>query len=120
MKFIHTTLFVNDMDKSIAFYSELIGLEVVKSYEIANMKLAFLGKGETQIELAWNGEKVENAKQQNISVGFLCDDLADELEKMKANGFKILTEVIQPNPHVRFFFMEDPDGYKVQLMEHIN
>jgi len=119
MRFEQVTISVNNMEKSIEFYKDLLGLEIQHNIDTQEMKLVFLGNGDTMVELMWTGKAVENVQNQNISMGFVCDDLDKTLETMKTKGYKILTRIIEPNPHVKFFFISDPDGYKIQFLEHI-
>jgi len=57
MKFCWTTIHVKDMDKSLAFYQEIVGLPLVRRAQASpEMELAFLGSGETQVELICDGK----------------------------------------------------------------
>ena len=53
-----------------------------------------------------------------VSVGFEVDSLEDTMQKLKENGVPILSGIISPGPHISFFFAADPDGYRVQFVEH--
>ena len=60
MKFLWTTILVNDMDESLKFYEEIAGLKPVDRFQAGpGMEIAFLGEGETKIELICN-EKLKN------------------------------------------------------------
>jgi len=60
MKFCWTTLTVKNMEESLKFYQELIGLNLNQRFQAGpNMEIAFLGQGETQVELIYNKEAKE-------------------------------------------------------------
>ena len=71
------------------------------------------GEGETCIEIIEND--AEFAGNENLSVGFLTDDLEKKREELIADGFEP-TPVITPAPNVKFFFVTDPAGVKIQFM----
>ncbi len=117
MNFCWSTLNVKDLDESVAFYTEIIGLEVNRRFVSGDLEIAFLGKGETQIELI----KVKNQESINtgvdISWAFKTENLDETLVFLKEKGVKVLTEIISPNPTVRFVYINDPNGMKIQIAE---
>jgi lactoylglutathione lyase len=80
------------------------------------MELAFLGEGETKIELIFRGERSKE-EHHGISMGFQVDSLEDTIKRLKGYGMAHIGEIMEPNPRVRFFFVKDPDGYPVQFVE---
>lgn len=109
MTFAHTTIHVTDIDRSIAFYSRL-GMEVDRRFPVHGHEIAFLGSGETKLELVSDGKGAVD--YPGISVGFVCEDagaLAKDLDE-KCVG------PISPGPGVEFWFVRDPDGFLVQIM----
>ncbi len=117
MKFCWSTLNVKDLDESIAFYTEIIGLEVVRRFDSGHGEIAFLGKGETQIELIQEVGKDRIDVGVDISWGFETENLDETLELFKVKGVKVLTDVIQPNPFIKFVMVSDPNGMKIQITE---
>ncbi|CUX40380.1 VOC family protein [Clostridium sp. C105KSO13] len=118
MKFCWSTLYVKDLDKSIQFYEEIIGLPLVRRFNAGEQtEIAFLGSGETQIELIHDTTRPGGNTGTDISWGFAVDSLEQTFESMKDKDIKFLSDIIQPNPHSRFFFIEDPNGFKVQIAE---
>ena len=120
MKFCWTTLNVKNMDESLKFYQEVAGLPLIRTMEPApEMKLAFLGSGETQVELIWNA-KVKNVNIGNdISIGFEVESLDKFTEFLRQRGTPVHGGPFQPNPKLRFIYVLDPNGLKVQFLENL-
>jgi lactoylglutathione lyase len=119
MNFCWSTLRVKNLDESIKFYTEVIELEVVNSFKTGTVEIAFLGKGETKIELICIDESDDINIGNDISWGFEVKSLDNALAVMKEKGIEIDSEPIQPNPYVRYFFVKDPNGMSIQLVENI-
>jgi len=120
MKFCWTTISVSDIDKSIKFYQEIIGLKLTRRIEPnEEMDIAFLGEGDTQIELVFNKQNAAPGFGTDISLGFIIDSTDRFIEELKTKGISIHSGPFQPNPHIRFFYIQDPDGLKIQFVENI-
>ncbi len=120
MKYLWTTLKVTDMDLSVAFYQEIIGLKLNQRHVAGpGIELAFLGDGDTQIELISNKEIKEAHRGKGISMGFKVDSLDDTMKMVKEKGIDVTKEIQKPNPYVKFFFVHDPDGYEIQFVEQM-
>jgi len=119
MKFCWSTLRVKDMDESIQFYTDIVGLDVENRFKAGPVEIAFLGRGETKIELIAESENRDINVGQDISWGFEVPSLDQLLALVKEKGIQVDGEPIQPNPHVRFFFVKDPNGMRIQFVEHI-
>lgn len=120
MKFCWSTLKVKNLEESILFYKDIIGLEVANRFNGGpNTEIAFLGKGETQIELICEGDGIDTNVGNDISWGFATESLDKALELVKQKGIDVVSGPIQPNPHVKFFFIKDPNGMLIQLVENI-
>lgn len=121
MKICHVTLIVKDMDASLGFYTGMVGLPVRTRYEAGpDTAIVFLGDGETKLELICYKDRPAATIGNGISIGFEVGDLAEKLESIQAAGIAVMGGIIQPNPHVRFFYAADPDGYRVQFLENCN
>lgn len=119
MKFCWSTLIVKDLEKSIQFYQEVVGLTINKRFLAGpHTEIAFLGDGETKIELICNEENKETHVGADISWGFEVDSLDIALTLVKEKGYEILSGPIQPNPHIKFFYVLDPNGMKIQFVEN--
>lgn len=120
MKLCWSTLTVKNMEDSLKFYQEIIGLPVMKRYQAGpGVEIAFLGDGETKIELICRRTENEVDIGQDISWGFEVSSLDDMLTLVKKRGIAVSGGPFQPSPHVKFFFFLDPNGMKIQFVENM-
>ena len=125
MKFLHTMIRVGDLDKSIDFYTSILGMKLIrrKDYPGGKFTLAFVGYGDeednTVIELTHNWD----TKEYNMGDGFGhlafgVDDIYGTCEKIRQAGHAITRE---PGPMKHgttvIAFIKDPDGYMIELIE---
>lgn len=124
MRLLHTMLRVGNLERSIAFYTEILGMKLLRKEDFPDgeFTLAFVGYGDESdhsvIELTYNYgvEKYElGTAYGHIALG--CDDVYATCEKIRAAGGKVVRE---PGPMKHgttiLAFVEDPDGYKVELL----
>lgn len=125
-RILHTMLRVGDLDRSIAFYTQVMGMKLLRQNENAEYKytLAFLGYGDESeaavIELTYNWG-VESYDLGNayghIAIG--ADDIYATCEAIKAAGGNVARE---PGPvkggSTHIAFVKDPDGYMVELIQN--
>lgn len=83
------------------------------------VEIAFLGDGETKIELVCNETLKEVNFGQNISLGFEVDSVDEMINLVKEKGIGIESGPFNPNPYIKFFYILDPNGLKIQLVESI-
>jgi len=120
MKFCWTTINVKDMAASLRFYTEILGLPVTRRVDrLPGMEIAFLGSGETMVELIWSSRNDDASFGKDISLGFVVDSVAAQMELLAARGIPLHSGPFQPNPSVRFIYVLDPDGLKIQFVENI-
>ena len=129
MKLLHTMLRVGDLDRSIAFYTEVLGLKLLsrRDYPEGRFTLAFLGFDErvdgeqigAEIELTYNWD----TKQYELGTGYghIALQVADAYAacaEVKARGGKVTREA-GPMKHgtTVIAFVEDPDGYKIEFIQ---
>lgn len=119
LKLGHITFIVEDIEKSLYFYRDLLNLEVNRELDLENgEKIVFLGRdGDTLLELI-KGEK--SSENKDISIGFYVDSIEDKIKSIKEKIDIEPSALIKPNPYISFLFIEDPDGYRVQLLEENN
>ncbi len=107
------------MEESIAFYEDILGLKTNRRFQAGpDMDIAFLGEGETQIELIEEKSRTEIELGQDISWGFEVDSLEEMMERLQKRGVEILAGPFQPNPFTRFIYILDPNGMKIQFVEN--
>jgi lactoylglutathione lyase len=128
-RFLHTMIRVRDLDKSLDFYTRLLGMRLLRRTDVPAHKftLAFVGYGEeadhTVLELTHNWEQAEDYRLGD-SYGHLAlasSDIHADCARLAAEGVKIP----RPPGPVQFgttviAFIEDPDGRKVELIEYKN
>ena len=125
MRLLHTMIRVGDLDRSIAFYTGILGMKVLrrKDYPDGKFTLAFVGYGDeadhTVIELTHNWE----TKSYEVGNGFghlavSVRDAYKACEMVKAKGGKVTREA-GPMKHgtTVIAFVEDPDGYKIEFIQ---
>jgi lactoylglutathione lyase len=125
MRMLHTMLRVGDLDRSIQFYTELLGMKLLRrnDYPEGKFTLAFVGyeaeSTGTVIELTHNWD----TPSYEIGTGFghlalEVDDAYAACERIKAQGGKVTREA-GPMKHgtTVIAFVEDPDGYKIEFIQ---
>lgn len=125
MRFLHTMLRVGDLDRSIKFYTELLGMKVLRrdDYPEGKFTLAFVGYGDesdnTVIELTHNWDT--SAYDLGNGFGHLAlevDDAYKACEQIKAQGGKVTREAgTMKHGTTVIAFVEDPDGYKIEFIQ---
>jgi lactoylglutathione lyase len=120
MKFCWSTIMIKDMEESLKFYQNVVGLTLDRKFKAGpGVEIAFLGDGETKIELVCNETIKEINIGQDISLGFEVRSVDEVMAELKQNGISIHSGPFQPNPHVKFFYVLDPNGLKIQFVENI-
>lgn len=120
MKFCWSTISVKNLEESVKFYEEIVGLNVVNRFPAGpDSEIAFLGDGETKIELIWNKNKTDINIGQDISWGFTVDSVDEKINFLKEKGIDILEGPFQPTPQSKFFFILDPNGLRIQFYEEV-
>ena len=117
MKFLWTTIEVLDVDESVRFYQEIVGLSVEHRIAGEETNIAFMGDGETKIELISHKGVVPQAVGALISIGFEVDDLDAKIAFLQERGIPITAGPFSPNPRIRFCYVEDPNGVRLQFVE---
>ena len=125
MQLLHTMLRVGNLEESLKFYTEVLGMKLLrqKDYPDGKFTLAFVGYGDesdtTVLELTYNWGVTEynlGDAYGHIAIG--VDDIYATCEEIKARGGKVSRE---PGPMKHgstvIAFVQDPDGYKVELIQ---
>jgi len=125
MRMLHTMLRVGNLDRSLAFYTEVLGMKLLrrKDYPDGRFTLAFVGYGEesshTVLELThnWDTESYDLGKGYG-HIAIEVEDAYRACEEVKARGGKVTREA-GPMKHgtTVIAFVEDPDGYKIEFIQ---
>lgn len=128
MRLLHTMLRVGNLQRSIKFYTEVLGMTLLrqKEYPEGKFTLAFLGYGDeknnTALELTYNWD----TDQYDLGSGFghlaiEVNDVYQATEKIRSAGGKIIREPGPMNAGTTLLaFVADPDGYQIELLEAKN
>ncbi|MBX3262852.1 MAG: lactoylglutathione lyase [Labilithrix sp.] len=125
MRMLHTMLRVGDLAASKRFYTEALGMKVLreKEYPEGKFTLCFVGYGDestnTVIELTYNWDRSSYDLGDAFGhVALGTDDIKAACDKVRALGYKVVRE---PGPMKHgttvIAFVEDPTGYKIELIE---
>ena len=115
--FAHNNLNVFNLEKSLSFYKEALGLTVVRKKEASDgsFTLVYLGDETTphQLELTWlrDMDRPYELGDNEIHLAFQVDDFDAALAKHKEMGC-----VCFENPEMGIYFIEDPDGYWLEIV----
>jgi len=125
MRMLHTMIRVNDLEESLAFYTGPLGMKLLRRHEYPSGRftLAFVGYGDESanavLELTYNWDT--HAYDVGTGFGHIALGVADihaTCESLRAQGIKIVRE---PGPMKHgstvIAFIEDPNGYRIELIE---
>ncbi len=123
-KAIHMMIRMPDEARSVAFYEKALGLKIADRYEFDSFTLVYLSNAEAPFELELtinHGRKEPYDPGSGYGhVAFAVDDLDAGHARMTSAGVKInpIKEFIREGALMaRFFFIEDPDGYKIEVLQ---
>ena len=124
MRLLHTMLRVGNLEQSINFYTDVLGMKLLrqKDYPKGEFTLAFMGYGDeadnTVIEFTYNW----GVDQYEVGTGFghlaiNVDDVYEATERAKSHGAKVIREAGPMNGGETICaFLEDPNGYEIELL----
>ncbi|MFO0583415.1 MAG: lactoylglutathione lyase [Anaeromyxobacter sp.] len=125
MRILHTMIRVGDLDRSLAFYTQVLGMKLLRRNDYPEGKFtnAFVGYGPESegavLELTWNWD----TKRYDLGGGFghvalEVPDAAAACAEIRTRGGKVVREA-GPMKHgtTVIAFVEDPDGYRIELIE---
>lgn len=128
MRILHTMIRVGNLDESLRFYTEVLGMKLLrkKDYPDGKFTLAFIGYGpeseQAAIELTynWGTDRYELGTGYG-HIALEVDDAYAACEEIRSRGGKVVREA-GPMKHgtTVIAFVEDPDGYKIELIQKKN
>ena len=124
MRILHTMIRVGNLEESLQFYTEVLGMKLLrqKEYPDGEFTLAFVGYGEessnTVIELTYNwGKDSYNVGEGFGHIALEVDDVYKATEEIRSRGGKIIRDAGPMNAGTTIIaFIEDPDGYQIELI----
>ncbi|KAB0623618.1 lactoylglutathione lyase [Acinetobacter gandensis] len=125
MRMLHTMLRVGNLERSLAFYTEVLGMTLLRKrdYEEGRFTLAFVGYGDeanhTVLELTHNWDTAEYELGNAYGhIAIAVDDAYQACEEIKSRGGNVVREAGPMKGGVTVIaFVEDPDGYKIELIQ---
>lgn len=123
-KIIHVMIRVHDLERSLKFYADVLGLSVSHRLDFPDFSLVYLRneQNDFEIELTWNKGREEHYSHGDGygHIAVAVEELDKEHERMTGVGvnpapikeFKRGDEML-----ARFFFIQDPDGYKIEVLQ---
>jgi lactoylglutathione lyase len=122
-KLIHSMFRVQDLNRAAEFYHRSFGLEETHRMEFPTFTLLYLREPESgfEIELTWNkgqGEPYTHGSAYG-HMAFCVEDLEAHHARLKGLGYPVgeLKDLAAPSGTARFFFVTDPDGYKIEVLQ---
>lgn len=120
-KLLHTRMRVSDMEQTIRFYTDVLGLEVLeRKTSPRGSKLAFLKvpNSEELIELtSFPASGPVRVQEDLVHLAFQVESLDDTIASLNEKGVKVTDGPTQTSSGSRFIFIDAPDGYEVELIE---
>lgn len=124
MRLLHTMLRVGNLQRSIEFYTEILGMTLLrqKDYPEGKFSLAFLGYGDeknsTALELTYNWGVDHYDRGSGFGhIAIEVEDVYQAAEKIRSAGGKIIREPGPMNAGTTLLaFVADPDGYEIELL----
>ncbi|MGG7096483.1 VOC family protein [Clostridium sardiniense] len=119
MNFCWSTLTVSDIEKSSKFYKNIIGLKELRTLRPnEEMTIMFLKDNHNfNLELIENKKNDEEKIFKGITLAFRVDSLYESIEDMKNKNIDIVRGPIKVSKDTKFFFIKDPDGLEIQIVE---
>ena len=120
-KLLHTRMRVSDLNQTIQFYTNVLGLEVLeRKTSPRGSQLAFLKvpNSDELIELtSFPPSGPVKVQEDLVHLAFQVDNLDDTIASLNAQGVKITDGPTQSSSGSRFIFIDAPDGYEIELIE---
>ena len=123
-KAVHSMVRVLDEQRSLEFYEQAFGLKVAERLAFEDFTLVYLSNGESEFELELT---VNHGRTEPYVTGdgyghlaFSVDDLEAEharFESLGLNPLPLKELTLEGKPPARFFFVQDPDGYKIEVLQ---
>lgn len=112
------TLHVCDMENSLSFYCGVLGMEVASAVDgVATIRF-LKTDSDLLLELIHIEDETVETPGKGVSFGLETENIEGLVAKLKEHNIPV-SNPVNPNPMFRFYFLQDPDGYNIQLVERI-
>ncbi len=120
MKFLWTAIYAKNLNESVAFYSDMVGLKVLKRFQAGpTTEIAMMGngaEGETLVELLAESGRADLNHDESIVIGFQVESIGAMLDNIKEKRIPVHAGPVE-TPRSKFFYVLDPNGVRVQFLE---
>lgn len=120
-KLLHTRMRVSDMDQTIQFYTDVLGLEVIErktSPRGSHLSFLKVPNSDELIELcSFPPSGLVKVQEDLVHLAFQVEDLDETMTELAAKQIKITDGPTKTSSGSRFIFIDAPDGYEVELIE---
>ena len=119
MKYLHTMVRVSDLDASLRFYRDALGLRLLRMFDVPGGRftlacLAAPGDEEAQVELTYNWDREDYGGGRNFGhLAYAVDDIYATCERLQAHGVTIL----RPPRDGHMAFVRSPDDISIELLQ---
>lgn len=119
MKYLHTMVRVSDLDVSLRFYRDALGLQVLRQFDVSAGRftlvyLAAPGDSQAQIELTYNWDETGYTQGRNFGhVAYAVDDLYATCQRLKDHG----VHIVRPPRDGYMAFVRSPDNISIELLQ---
>ena len=119
----HSGIKSADIDRSLDFYTRIMGLEILERIDLVGRRFYFIGNDNTRIEIEQSnpGDEMINVDTGYglYHLAFAVEDLEALAARLKAESVKFIMEPMQLRADRKIAFIEDPDGVRIQLIEFV-
>ncbi len=119
----HSGIKSADIDRSLDFYTRILGLEVLERIDLVGRRFYFIGNDKTRIEIEQSnpGDEMINVDKGYglYHLAFAVEDLEGLATRLKAESVRFIMEPMQLRADRKIAFIEDPDGVRIQLIEFV-
>lgn len=119
-QFLWVTFKVINMEKSVQFYKDVVGLEIQRQFTASpTMEIVFLGDQDgTKVELIFDRDnEVQLGYPEHLSLGFAVDNIEEKIKEVSQKGVAVHSGPFRPGVNTEFFYVVDPNGLKIQFVK---
>lgn len=118
MNLTSVIIHVTDLEPSIQFYENVLGMKVMKRFPAGpNQEIAYMEGDGANVELIAHKDLDSLSHDSHLALGVQVDSLEEAMEKMQKAGVPIESGPFEPNPTIRFFFIQDPNGVTIEILQ---